>query len=90
MRALIRICLVALALTAGCGQKGPLVLPNAHAKTRVSVPAPATPPAATVPAAAPTTPASADALGGAAAVTPAAAATKPKDASEASAPPPRA
>jgi predicted small lipoprotein YifL len=40
MRAQLRICLVALALLAGCGQKGPLVLPPHHAKTPVAAPAP--------------------------------------------------
>ena len=36
MRSLLRISLVALALAAGCGQKGPLTLKPLHAKTPVA------------------------------------------------------
>ncbi len=44
MRPLLRVSLLALALAAGCGQKGPLVLKPARPKTPVTAPAtPATP-----------------------------------------------
>ena len=60
MRSLLRISLVALALAAGCGQKGPLTLKPLHAKTPVAADnsAPAATPAAAA-AAAPAAPSSA-------------------------------
>jgi len=67
VRAFLPLSLLALALAVGCGQKGPLVHPNRHAKTPVATdpngatPAPAraaagpdaVPPAAPEPGAAP-------------------------------------
>jgi predicted small lipoprotein YifL len=50
MRTLLLASLAALALCAGCGQKGPLVLPQKSAATPVVIRAPA---AGTAPAAAP-------------------------------------
>ena len=53
MRSLLRFSLVALALTAGCGQKGPLTLKPPRAKTPVAAASSA--PAATAAPAAPAT-----------------------------------
>ena len=51
MRPLLRVSLLALALAAGCGQKGPLVLKPAKPKTPVAAPAlQATPTAPAAPA----------------------------------------
>lgn len=54
MHPLVRISLLALALAAGCGQKGPLTLKPLHAKTPVGASAgtPAATPAPASPAAA--------------------------------------
>ena len=83
MRALLRLCLLALALTTGCGQKGPLTLRPVHSKAAVAAPvAPAAiaPPATTAPA---------DAPGQATPSTPASAPVAPNDSSVAVPPAPR-
>jgi predicted small lipoprotein YifL len=72
MRAPVRPCLVALALLAGCGQKGPLVLPESRS-TPVVIRARDT----AAPAATPAAPAA-----------PAAPTAKPKDPADESPPPP--
>jgi hypothetical protein len=61
MRAPLPVCLVALALLAGCGQKGPLVLPGKHPKTPVAAPAPAPAAAPDAASATPAAPAPTDA-----------------------------
>jgi predicted small lipoprotein YifL len=62
MRALLRFCLVALALLAGCGQKGPLVLKPRHTTTPVAAPAPPTAAPTASSAAEPAQPAPAEVL----------------------------
>jgi len=49
MRAPLATCIVAALVLAGCGQKGPLVLPDKKKPTPVAAPA-ATAPAAAAPA----------------------------------------
>lgn len=88
MRALLRLCLLALVLAAGCGQKGPLTLRPVHSKTGVAAPAASSnSPAAVAP---PETTAPADSPGQPAPGQPTAAPAGPRDGGDTTPPAPRA